>query len=142
MLQQDLTNLNAWFKINKLSLNIQKTSVMEFWTNPSTKKLPQIKIDNIPLPTTKSTKFLGVTIDNTLAWSDHINNILRKLSINKNLIGKSRNLLNKAAKLKIYYAHIYPHLSYANTVWGGHLTQKQKNNLEKIQKILYKSNYE
>ena len=57
-----------------------------------------------------------------------------KKIINKNLIGKSCNLLNKAAKLKIYYAHIYPHLSYTNTVWGGHLMEKQKNNLEKIQK--------
>ena len=76
MLHQDITNLNAWFKINKLSLNIQKTSVMEFWPDPSHKGLFQIKIDNMPLPSTKSTKILGVTIDSKMDWKEHINNII------------------------------------------------------------------
>ena len=41
--------------------------------------------------------------------------------------------MNKDAKQKIYYAHIYPHLSYANAVYRGYVTHKQKKNTE----ILY-----
>ena len=90
-----------------------------------------LNIDNKPLPTETQIKFLGITIDNQLMWKEHISNILRKISINKNLIGKSRNLMNISAKCKIYYAHIYPHLSYANTVWSGFITSKQMKQFEK-----------
>ena len=65
---------------------------------------------------TSQTKFLGKTIDNELTWKEHINNVIRKISINKTLIGKSHNLMDTSAKRKIYYAHVYPHLSYANTI--------------------------
>ena len=109
MLQKDIENLNSWFKINKLSLNLQKTSGMLFLPKQSTNNNINLslKLDNEPLPIVAQTKFLGITIDNQLSWKEHINNILRKISINKNLIGKSRNLMDTTAKCKIYYAHIY-----------------------------------
>ena len=99
---------------------------------------PNLKIDNEPLPIGTQTKFLGITTDNQLDSKDHVNNIIRKISINKTLIGKSRNLMDTSAKRNIYYTHIYPHLSYANMIWSSHTrAQTKENNLEKYKGIIY-----
>ena len=136
ILQYDLTNLENWFAANKLSLNTSKTFGMKFWHSPNsnTKEL-NLTLNQTSIPLVSSTKFLGVTIDNKLTWTEHINNIITKISVNKNLIGRSRNLLSIQAKKCIYYAHIYSHLAYAVTVWGNSVTSKQKKNIETIQKF-------
>ena len=87
------------------------------------------------LPSEESIRFLGVTIDNKLTWSAHINNIITKLSTNEILLGKSKHLMNQDAKRLIYFTHIHSHLTYANTVWSNHITGKhKKKTIEKIQK--------
>ena len=65
ILQHDFNNLENWFKANKLTLNLTKTSTMSFW--PERMKNP-IKIQKTegPLSSEGSTRFLGVTIDNKL----------------------------------------------------------------------------
>ena len=136
IIQEDLNNLNTWFKLNSLTLNIQKLSVMEFLPEHKQSINPNLilKIDNSDLIKTNTTKFLGVIIDNNLSWQEHINNVIKKVSTNKLLIGKSRNFLSIAAKRNIYYAHIHSHLLYANAIWSGHMKSKQRLNIEKIQK--------
>ena len=93
-----------------------------------------LKIDNSDLLKTNTTKFLGVIIDNNLSWQEHINNVIKKVSTNKLLIGKSRNFLSTAAKCNTYYAHIHSHLQYANAIWSGQMKSKQRINIGKIQK--------
>ena len=68
IIQEDLDNLNTWFKLNSLTLNIQKSSVMEFLPEqkqPINSNLI-LKIENSNLLITNTTKFLGVIIDNNL----------------------------------------------------------------------------
>ena len=88
MLQEDLTNLDKWFEANLLSLNLTKTVAMKFWNEPFAQKdTLQFKLDNTILPLVNQMKFLGVTIDSNLQWTEHINNVISKISLNKNLIG-------------------------------------------------------
>ena len=138
MLQTDLNKLDLWFRANKLSLNISKTNTMTIKPKNTT-AISEIKLNNKILPIVDNTKFLGVTIDNNLSWAKHINSIISKLSINKNLLAKAKHLLTPEAKRHIYYAHIHSHLTYANNVWSGHMTSKQKNTIEKIQKHCIRS---
>ena len=138
MLQTDLNKLDLWFRANKLSLNISKTNTMTIKPKDSPLK-NELKLNNKTLPIVENTKFLGITIDNKLSWTKHINSIISKISVNKNLLAKARHLLTPKAKKHIYYAHIHSHLNYANTVWSGHMTSKQTNALEKIQKHCIRS---
>ena len=76
-IQHDLENVDKWFRANCLSLNISKTSTMEFW--PEGNKPPNhLVLNGIILPLVENTKFLGVIIDNNLSWNAHINNVLKK----------------------------------------------------------------
>ena len=140
MLQTDLNTLDLWFRANKLSLNILKTNTMTIKPKPNGSPLKnKLKLNNKTLPIVEHTKFLGVTIDNKLSWTPHINSIISKISVNKNLLAKARHLLPPKVKKYIYYAHIHSHLNYANTIWSGHMTSKQITALEKIQKHCIRS---
>ena len=97
ILQQDFNNLQQWFRVNKLTLNLTKTVTMSFWPEQMNNA---IKIHTVeePLPSVTSTRFLGVTIDNRLTWNIHINNLISKLSANKLLLSKSKHLMNQESK--------------------------------------------
>ena len=72
---------------------------MKFWHNPTSNiEELTLKLNQISIPLVSNTKFLGVSIDNKLNWNEHINNIISKISVNKNLIGRSRNLLSTQPK--------------------------------------------
>ena len=134
VLQEILTNLDRWFNANSLSLNLTKTVVIKFWNELSAQKDTfQLKLDNTVLPIVNQTKFLGATIDSKLQWTEHINNVISKISLNKNLIGWVKNLFNIQAKNSIYYAHIYSHITYANVIWGNFVTTKQMKMINSIQ---------
>lgn len=77
ILQKDLINLENWFAANSLSLNESKTFAMKFWQDSSMcEEKINLKLNLTTLPIVAHTKFLGVTIDNNLKWSEHINNII------------------------------------------------------------------
>ena len=57
--------LMDWYQANKLSLNIDKTVLLKFWPG---KHDFNIKVGEILIHNTLSTKFLGVVIDDCLAW--------------------------------------------------------------------------
>ena len=86
-------------KANSLSLNLEKTFVMQFNNNKEYLEI-RLELNNKLLPKTDSIKFLGVTVESNLKWSAHVKNLLSKISINKNLIGKSHKFLNIQSKKK------------------------------------------
>ena len=79
---QDMGLLMGWFNVNKLSLNLNKTVMMSNWP---TKKKITVKIGGYEIPSVESTRFLGVTLDNTLSWMPHIATLISKLNANKHL---------------------------------------------------------
>ena len=58
-----------WFRANQLSINLEKTVMMQFWSKHDKIK---IRVMDNPIPYVQSTKFLGVFIDDTLSWKNHV----------------------------------------------------------------------
>ena len=77
-----------------------------------------IKIDNQIISETKSSKFQGVYIDNSLNWKKHISYIAGKISRGMGVILKSRKYLEDSL-LTLYHCFIYPSLIYSNHIWGN-----------------------
>ena len=120
ILQHDFNNLQQWFNANRLTLNLRKTVTMSFWPEQMNNPIKILTIKE-SLPSVISTRFLGVTIDNKLTWTTHVDNLITKLRANKILLSKSKYLMNQEAKRLIYFAHIHSHLMYANTVWSTNI---------------------
>jgi len=70
-----LTSLNQWFYINQLVLTITKTNVIKF-TPKTTAHVPlDIYYKDNVIDEVKSTKFLGMHIDNHMNWKNHVEQI-------------------------------------------------------------------
>ena len=107
--------LTNWYKANKLSLNVNKTVLLKFLPTGSSF---DIQVSNTTLSNQHFTKFLGVMIDDKLTWNAHLNKVYNKFLANKRLLMNSKNLLPEFCLRKIYFAHIYSHLTYGISVWG------------------------
>ena len=87
MLTHDMEIMINWFKANQLSLNMNKTTMIKSWPDGSPF---EIQIEDFIIKTSNSTKFLGITIDDSLSWSIHINNMSNKLLSNKRLLQNAK----------------------------------------------------
>ena len=90
-----------------------------FWT-PRGRTLPNIdlKMNGQSIDLVKETKFLGVILDDTLSWSKHIQCVSNKVSKGIGIIKKLCPFLKKSTLVNLYYAFIYPFLTYCIHVWG------------------------
>ena len=75
------TNINNWFKASLLSLNFQKTGLIQFLTKNSSDVPISVGCDNKIKSNITNIKFLGIIIDKTLMWKSHLEMIIPKLSM-------------------------------------------------------------
>ena len=129
-LNSELCSISLWFKANKLSLNHNKTNFILFTKSarPLEIFLPQLVIDNIPVNRVSSAKFLGVTIDQSLSWTEHISSISKTVSRNTGVLSKLRFFLPATSMHLLYNSLILPYLNYCNIVWA-HTSNSKLNAL-------------
>ena len=113
----ELEKIDQWICANKLSLNTDKTSFMIF-SNTTTQNAPSIIIRNTIIDVCHKQKFLGVIIDDKLKYKEHINSISNRVKRMNGLLWKLSHYIPRRISRKIYNSLIYPHLIYANEVWG------------------------
>ena len=117
---KEMEKLVNWLEINKLTLNIGKTHYMLFRNSHKKAHFTQkLVIWGQEIEMVESTKFLGVYLDSRLAWRNHIDYIKGKISRGIGIICKARKYLNQSTLISLYYAFIYPYLSYCVEVWGN-----------------------
>ena len=118
-LNTELINVANWIKANKLSLNLQKTNYMLF--SNSITQLPNQVIfsETVMIKEVKSTKFLGITIDNKLSWKYHIDNVCKTVSRNIGIINRVKQIFPLSVLLTLYSTFILPYLNYGILAWGN-----------------------
>jgi hypothetical protein len=72
--------LNKWFDDNLLCGNFEKTHYIHFVTENSMPIDMHIGYDKKIIPNVTYTKFLGLSVDNTLTWKTHLDLLINKLS--------------------------------------------------------------
>ena len=118
-LNQDLQNIHNWLRANKLTLHMTKT---EFMLTGSRQRLsnltgfPKIEINDFQVSQVASAKSLGVTIDDKLDWSCHIDKLTKKIASGIGVLERVRHLVPQAILHLIYRALIQPHFDYCNQV--------------------------
>ena len=127
----ELSKFNYWFKANKLSLNADKTKFTLFHKASQSEnlplKLPDLIMNDILIERKDSLNFLGILIDETLSWKNHIQVLESKLSRFIGLMYRSRSFLDPSSRKLLYFSFVHSHLSYANIVWGAtHLSKLAK----------------
>ena len=104
-LNQDLKKVTNWCTSNVMSFNKTKTKSMLLCTRQKRMNLEstlKIKIDNDYLENSQSEKVLGVTIDESLCWSEQVDKTCKKnifsLHTLKEMKKNLQNVINQLAK--------------------------------------------
>ena len=79
----------------------------------------RLKIDDVDIDQVNNTNFLGVSIDNKLTWTEHVNSIHGKISMSIGVMRKLRSILPKKTLFMLYNAFVLPYLNYCSIVWSG-----------------------
>src|SRR6218665_871045 len=111
-----LAKLAEWFKANKLSLNVSKTCYMSFTASKKKKAGTGFRlfIADSAITRVDTAKFLGVYMDETLTWTNHMN----KIAKNKGVIRIS-HVISLKLRLNLYHTMASPNMSYGNIVWAS-----------------------
>ena len=80
---------------------------------------PTIRIRNEIINFTDEIKFLGVSVDSNLKFTNHVRNICNKVSKISCIFNKATSFLNPEVMKIMYSCLVYPHLTYAVEVWGN-----------------------
>ena len=135
-LNLDLRNLCSWLKANKISLNCSKTELMIFrHPNKQLNYNLKIKINGKKLLPSKCVKYLGITLDNHLNWSYHVESLSTKLSRAVGMLSKIRHYVSESTLRSIYFGIFSSLLTYGSQVWG----QFQNKHIFRLQKLRNKA---
>jgi hypothetical protein len=137
----ELDKVPDWLKLNKLSLSIKKTKAMAFHSQQKSFKVPNISIlNNERIDWVKKFDFLGLTLDSSLTWKEHVHKISFKISRITAVMNKLKHFLPSSILLKIYQSLIAPHINYGILAWGFHnkkLFKLQKKAVRIVAKAPY-----
>jgi hypothetical protein len=125
--------LNEWFDINFLSLNYNKTQYVHFRTFNSETIHLDISYNNRCISNDINTRFLGITVDSSLSWKYHIDELMVKLSKACYAIRSLRPLVSTETLRMIYYSYFHAVMSFG-MIFGGN--SPHSNNIFKIQKVI------
>ena len=119
-MNDNLDRLTDWFKANKLSLNINKTNYRLFpKKNIHIDPTHNLRIANINIDQVKSTKFLGIHIDQQLKWDVHVDLIKSKISSLLFNMNKVKHFIPTSLMKILYYSMVYPYLTYGIALWSS-----------------------
>ena len=127
-MNKELKKLYTWLIVNRLALNISKTNFIVFHPQNKEKKRITIRINKYTIQEKNEIKYLGVILDASLTWKQHIDKLIKKLNKATAMLYKVRPYVNERTMLTLYYSLIYSHLTYATEVWGN----ASKTNINRI----------
>ena len=126
---------------NKLQLKDEKTELLlacpkKFLDHPSLQTF--LEIGNTTVPFSSSVHSLGVTLDPTLSFKQHISNVCRSAYLELRKISFVRHLLSAEATTTLVCAFIFSKLDYCNSLFAGlpkhliHRLQRIQNNAARL----------
>ena len=151
-LQDDLENLNEWYKYWGFKINVDKTVLIRFLKkNINGEKRKNLKIFEPSFNCEKikikeNTRFLGIELDQELNYSRHLKNVTDTAKSNINILkamaGKSWGA-NTKIQLMFYKAFIRSKMEYcspiinsAKSIWKKKLDAIQYNAMKAISKAV------
>ena len=117
-LNRELAKLGKWFAVNKLSLNLSKTTYMLFRNRPPDVDF-NVFIENERINRVHVTKFLGICIDDKLNWKHHINTVRSQLSKVAAIIYRASCIINQDGIYMLYCSLFLPYINYCSEIWGN-----------------------
>jgi hypothetical protein len=132
ILQNDLNCLANWEKTWGMQFHPEKCNSLTVTRSQSPFKHDYVLKGHI-LESVSTAKYLGITLSHNMSWDTHINNITSKANKILGFLKRNLKINQEETKSLAYKSMVRSNLEYCSSVWSPH-TQKQKNNIEKVQR--------
>ena len=130
-----MEKVEKWSESKQMKLNSKKTKNICFNFTKDKQFSTDIKLNNESIETVKETKLLGTIISDDLKWNKNTDNIVKETNKRMQLLHKASKFTNNTRDLKqIYMLQIRSKLDQSAVVWHTSLSQKNRNDLERVQK--------
>ena len=96
-------------------------------------------INNEVIERTDSFKYLGVTVNSIMSWSDHVDSIIKKINQRIGLITRIKHLIPITTRLTLYNSLIVPLFDYGDIIWGDKVNITLMNHLQVFQNKVAKT---
>jgi hypothetical protein len=120
-----------WFQSNLLTSNCKKTHFLKFFTKRQNEVNIHIVVPDSIILFVNSTKFLGLIIDSTLSWKEHISDLTSKLNYACYAIRAIKPFMSLNVLRTVYFSYFHSIMSNGVICWGNSYLS---NNIFKIQK--------
>lgn len=122
-IENDLLSITQWLKYHYLLVNESKTKMLlfhnkrrqEFFTVQSL----NIQLNGKLIERVDHLKLLGLELDETLSFSNHIKAIQLKIVPFSFALRRIRKYLSGKTALMLYHAYVQSHLMYMNVIWSA-----------------------
>jgi len=134
-LQDCVSGLQHWFWNNGLLLNRSKTAIVYFGTARRLKQSclpPVIQVAGSDIKVSTSLQLLGVTLDSTLSFDQHINNIIKNCNYHLQALRHLRSSVTTEVANMLACSIIGSRIDYCNSLFAG-MSDKNLNKLQRIQ---------
>jgi len=111
--------VNKWFKVNSLSINVEKTHYIQFKTKNKPTFDISIICDNNLITPVSNIKFLGIYLQDSINWSCHIEYIIPKLSSACYVMRSIKPIMPINTLKTVYYSHFNTIITYGLPIWGN-----------------------
>ena len=115
----ELLKISDWIAVNKLSLNEKKSKYILFHHIRNKREsgtIVNLQINSTEVQRVSNFNFLGVTINEHIDWSPHINKLSNKISRTLGVMNKLKRCLPHAIMKLMYNSLIQTHLYFGITV--------------------------
>ena len=119
-LNDDLVKINNWAYQWKISFNPDPNKLsQEVVFSRKTKKInhPPLTFNKSTVSQSTSQKHLGVILDASLSFEEHLISVQSKTNKTIGLLRKLQNTLPRQALITIYKAFVRPHLDYSDILY-------------------------
>ena len=133
-LQSCLNYVHKWCISNRLYMNMKKTKIMWFENNTKQDGAGDdytIYIDGTSLSRVTSYQYLGVELDEFLAYDKHLSNVVNRTTQKLYIFRKIRRFISQSTAITVNKQMILPLLEYCNIIFNS----GSKSKLDKIDKI-------
>ena len=118
-LQHSVDNLINWTEMNHMALHPDKTKFMLVTTRQKRQNLlpnlPPLTIKSDVIQEVQNHKVLGITIDNNLSWTPHMNTLCTKVF----QLSRLKPFVNFRVRKLFFSSHIQSLIDYGSTLWGS-----------------------
>ena len=132
LMNSDLEKIHQWAQSWLVNFNPNKTEQMIISRKAVPPRHPNLEMNNVDIQKVDSHKHLGLIINKTCSWYEHILDITAKAWKRINILRSLMYKLDRKTLETVYISFIRPTLEYGDAIWDN-CSKTEKDEIESVQ---------